>query len=242
MFICEKCGKLHDGSYGSGRFCSRSCANSRTHSQETKRKIGQSAKISFNRWKEQHPGYLRPGLRVEDARPIYKKTCSICGTIFYTKCAEKKTCSHRCAGFLSVKKRKQKGTFKWGGENPNSRKSKFGYYDNIRFASTYELVYYLYCKDHGIPIKKNTDSFIYEYEGSLHRYTPDFKVETPEEEYVEIKGYYTNLVGIKLKSVVDAGHKICIKYKQDLKECFDYVKETYGCGESYASLYQSLHL
>lgn len=26
---CEKCGKEHDGNFGSGRFCSRSCANSR---------------------------------------------------------------------------------------------------------------------------------------------------------------------------------------------------------------------
>ena len=37
---CEniKCNKEHDGSYGSGRFCSVNCANSRKHSQETKNK------------------------------------------------------------------------------------------------------------------------------------------------------------------------------------------------------------
>ena len=39
MPICERCGKEHDGSFGSGRFCCRSCANSRSHSDETKRKI-----------------------------------------------------------------------------------------------------------------------------------------------------------------------------------------------------------
>ena len=27
MFICEQCGKDHDGSFGSGRFCCRSCSN-----------------------------------------------------------------------------------------------------------------------------------------------------------------------------------------------------------------------
>lgn len=37
--ICEKCGKEHDGTFGSGRFCSRSCANIRSHSIETKVKI-----------------------------------------------------------------------------------------------------------------------------------------------------------------------------------------------------------
>jgi hypothetical protein len=25
IFKCEKCGKAHDGSYGSGRFCSNHC-------------------------------------------------------------------------------------------------------------------------------------------------------------------------------------------------------------------------
>jgi 5-methylcytosine-specific restriction endonuclease McrA len=32
---CEKCGVLHDGTYGVGRFCSRQCSNSRKFSQET---------------------------------------------------------------------------------------------------------------------------------------------------------------------------------------------------------------
>jgi len=40
---CEKCSKEHDGSFGSGRFCSRSCANSRgKRSYETKKKISES--------------------------------------------------------------------------------------------------------------------------------------------------------------------------------------------------------
>lgn len=38
MFICEKCGKEHNGSFGSGRFCSRACANSRVFSEESKQK------------------------------------------------------------------------------------------------------------------------------------------------------------------------------------------------------------
>ena len=39
---CERCGKEHDGSFGSGRFCSRPCANSRKFSEETKNKISKS--------------------------------------------------------------------------------------------------------------------------------------------------------------------------------------------------------
>lgn len=41
--ICEKCGKEHDGSFGSGRFCSRACANSRIRTEEIRQKV--SAKL-----------------------------------------------------------------------------------------------------------------------------------------------------------------------------------------------------
>jgi len=36
---CENCKKEHDGTYGSGRFCSRSCSNKRIITDETKKKI-----------------------------------------------------------------------------------------------------------------------------------------------------------------------------------------------------------
>lgn len=43
---CEKCGKLMTIKYGSGRFCSRACANSRHQSDEIIRKISNSIKTS----------------------------------------------------------------------------------------------------------------------------------------------------------------------------------------------------
>lgn len=42
--ICETCGKEHDGSFGSGRFCCRTCANVRNITDETKQKISDSIK------------------------------------------------------------------------------------------------------------------------------------------------------------------------------------------------------
>ena len=40
MNKCKTCNNGHDGSYGSGKYCSRSCANSRgPRSEETKNKI-----------------------------------------------------------------------------------------------------------------------------------------------------------------------------------------------------------
>jgi len=44
--ICERCGQEHDGSYGSGRFCSRQCANSRDWSDEHKQNL--STKLRKN--------------------------------------------------------------------------------------------------------------------------------------------------------------------------------------------------
>lgn len=41
---CESCNDDHDGSFGSGRFCSKSCANRRIHSEETKLKTSKSMK------------------------------------------------------------------------------------------------------------------------------------------------------------------------------------------------------
>lgn len=35
--ICQTCGKEHDGTFGSGKFCSRACANSRQFSVETRK-------------------------------------------------------------------------------------------------------------------------------------------------------------------------------------------------------------
>ena len=47
---CEKCDKDHDGSFGSGRFCSRSCSNSRVRTEETKNKISKGVNI----WIKEH--------------------------------------------------------------------------------------------------------------------------------------------------------------------------------------------
>ena len=54
---CEHCGKVMIEKFGSGRFCSRTCANRHKHSEETKQKIS----IQSRKYKKK------------------KKVCSICG-------------------------------------------------------------------------------------------------------------------------------------------------------------------
>ena len=67
--MCERCGKVMTIKFGSGRFCSRSCANAREHSEETK------AKISLSLIKPEEIKKKRVRRKAEP------KLCTICGTI-----------------------------------------------------------------------------------------------------------------------------------------------------------------
>jgi 5-methylcytosine-specific restriction endonuclease McrA len=42
--LCKKCNKEHDGSFGSGKYCCRSCANSRIRTDDIKQKISITVK------------------------------------------------------------------------------------------------------------------------------------------------------------------------------------------------------
>ena len=91
MPICEKCGKQHDGTFGSGRFCSRACANSHIVSKDTKDKISRSLRNSFRK-RQVNTGSKRLGAKKEYNYILVKdnpgldipvQTCKICGNQFY---------------------------------------------------------------------------------------------------------------------------------------------------------------
>lgn len=68
---CEKCDKEIDGSFGSGKFCSRVCANSRIFSEESRRKKSESNKkriTLYGRWGGFEKGVLTEALKEEIAR------------------------------------------------------------------------------------------------------------------------------------------------------------------------------
>lgn len=98
---------------------------------------------------------------------------------------------------------------------------KRGYLDGMFFMSTWELAYYIYNRDKGHKIIRCPLKFDYEYEGKLHKYTPDFLVD--DSVLVEVKGWETELDRLKY-TLVD---KLLIVYYEDIKVCIDYVKTTY---------------
>ena len=71
-------------------------------------------------------------------------------------------------------------------EKEENRRQKFYKYDNQKFDSSWELYFYIYNKDLGKNIIRNSkDYFSYEKNGKIRRYFPDFKIDN---EYYEIKG------------------------------------------------------
>jgi len=67
-----KCNKEHDGTFGSGKFCSRGCANSRIKTAETKRKISNSVKSAMQEGRLKTP--LLDPIVIENMIEKRKKT------------------------------------------------------------------------------------------------------------------------------------------------------------------------
>lgn len=71
--ICERCGKEHDGTFATGRFCSKSCANKRNFTDEIRKKISDGVNKD---------NILKGKIK---GNKIYNYICDKCGNIFETK-------------------------------------------------------------------------------------------------------------------------------------------------------------
>lgn len=85
---CENCFTEHDGTYGSGRFCSATCARGFS-TKEKRNEINKKVSKTLT-------------------KPKYKLICVICTTSFEAKNQDKKTCSRSC----SVKLKHKMGNYK----------------------------------------------------------------------------------------------------------------------------------
>lgn len=111
-----------------------------------------------------------------------------------------------------------------GGYRQGSGRGHKGKYRGYYCDSTYELVYVIYNLDHNIKFDRCPISYTYTINGIEHQYHPDFILE--DGSLIEIKGYHTSTVDVKLASVTD--RKIRVLYEKDLQYAFDYVKNTYN--------------
>lgn len=220
---CEKCGKIMTEKYGSGRFCSRQCANSHVHTEESKRKTSKTIRNTITK------------KLVQETRSIEPRYCSICGSILPIKLKNRKTCSDTCK---KESFRLNAITNGLGGPSKVSSYGKRGTYKGIHCDSTYELALLIYCLDHKIDIQRNETKFPYVIDDKKYSYYPDFYL--PEYDiFIETKGRDIGPVYEKAQAVIDAGKKLKILHYEDLKECFNYITQQYNvrCSLSNNTIY-----
>lgn len=227
--VCKNCGKTFYKCWTKwtlSEFCSKEC--SKSYSSNLKRdEVNKKVSKTLRNRSFLHPN--RTKIRYEEC----PKKCPICGGDIEFSKRRNKTCSIECG--LKLIGIKNTGNSNIGGHRDKGGRSKSGYYKGHFCGSTYELVYTIYNLDHNIPFERNTKGFPYKYGNKTHNYYPDYI--TPNG-YVEIKGYWTDKVDMKLAAVKEP---IQILYEKDLQYAFDYVSKTYlnGRKSHFEELYDS---
>lgn len=210
ILYCENCGKVIDGSYGSGRFCNRHCATiyGNTHrpkrSAESKKKTSISVKNS-----------IKCQIAAERSRKIYH--CKQCNKEFFISdirdISGRLYCSKECKHkYLSEHT---------GGYREGSGRGKQGWYKGIHCDSSWELAYLVYHLDHNLYIERCKEKRQYVWNNKQHTYYPDF---ITNDGIIEIKGYSTD----QWKSKEEQNPDVIVLYKDDMKLYLDYVINTYG--------------
>jgi len=118
---------------------------------------------------------------------------------------------------------------KLGGYVKGSGRGKKGWYKGFFCDSSWELAYVIYCLEHGIDIKRNTEIREYIWKGQVKKYIPDFNVQGV---ITEIKGYKTEQWLAKLKANID----VKVLYEKDLEYIIEYVSSKYG--KDFVKLYE----
>ena len=185
---CYKCNKEHDGAFGSGKYCSKSCANSRgPRSEDFKSKVQSKlrGKEPSNKGKEMVKREIR--------------YCATCNSEFIvTATSQKKYCSGKCNP-------------EWGGYREGSGKAKSGYYKGIYCGSTYELVWVIYQIDHNVSFQR----FEGVLSDNEIKYIPDFLIGNI---IYEMKGFESeDSVDRKTQLAESKGYTVKVLRKEQFK-------------------------
>lgn len=186
------------------KFCSKSCA-AIFNNKKRKESGWKHSKETIERLKSIIPhnkGNKKPILEIS-------KMC-VCGVEFKIfQNSKKQYCSLKCNPNT-------------GGYRTGSGRAKTGYYKGIYCGSTYELVWVIYQLDHSI----NFERFPGFLEKDSVKYYPDF---LQNGNIVEIKGYESKESVSKKTAVAESfGYSVLVLRKDDLKYCFDWVKNNYN--------------
>lgn len=203
------------GSLKKKTFCNNSCVaqynnKGRIRTEESKNKISKILKERYDNGKLEYVKKLRnsnrynPSFKKEAIKKRRQKNpykvypneyisyfplhCNNpkCYNFFIHKDKNAKYCSPQCLHeFKDV-------------NNRINGYGKSGKYKGIHCDSMWELAYLIYCLDHNINIKRNTEWFSYIDNNKKRAYNPDFIVNG---ELIEIKGIHTELVDKKKQAI-----------------------------------------
>lgn len=230
---CKNCGAVftksvrkRDLKRGVGiSFCSRSCANRRVHSAETRSKIGAASRITGReRVTENIAAYY-----------THPKHCLVCDRVLPYVKRQYSTCcrehARKLCGRLLHERAKSGAYSKLGGNRDRGGRSKSGYYNGVFMASTFELAYYIYMTSTGHAVDRCKEKFSYTLEdGTSRSYYPDFVLDGTT--IVEVKGYMSPIVLRKADAVISSGRKFQLVTYEDLVPAMCYLDTTFGCHHS----------
>lgn len=223
MKTCENCGKEHDGTYGSGRFCSTKCSrgfSTKVKRKEINEKVSESIKNRLT--KGEYVGFAKP------TKMKIELICKGCNSTFYSKKHNQSYCSTACVHEYHMPIIGRNG----GGPRDGAGRGKSGKYKNIWCDSSYELAWVIYNLEHSIKFERNREGYSYEFNGKKHTYYPDF---IADGKLIEIKGFLRENDVHKFQSIKDK--ELIILFKKDLTTELNYVINKYG--KDYIRLYDS---
>lgn len=164
--ICEKCDKKHDGTFGSGRFCSQKCASSfstKNKRKEINQKVSQKIKQYFEDDENSRKRYDK--IR----KDFIIKECLECNKKYKTKKNKQKFCSKTCFGKYNARQRKLGG---------HTSKLKIYYTTKegktVYLQSSYELKVAENLDENNIKWERPKFLFWEDEKKIKHRYYPDF--------------------------------------------------------------------
>jgi len=187
---CEKCGQEHDSTFGSGRFCSRQCANSRIITEETKEKIklGMSTSKKFIDAQTKRFGVFYGG-------EIKTERCKVCQTPIKrrTKFGLCKACLHNDESYRkklsdSIKLSMKTNYYGWtptGESYPekfwtNVLQSRGIRFEREKKVDRFYLDFYL---------EKNGKKIDFEIDGKQHKYKDRIKHDLDRTKFLVNLGY-----------------------------------------------------
>jgi hypothetical protein len=183
MKTCENCNSQHDGSIGSGRFCSLTC--SRSFSTKHKR-------TEINK---------KVSLKLTLEKPV--KICSICNSEFKTK---NEYCSRSCANISQIGKPKNGNYSNNGGLRDGGGRAKTFLYVNCDNESMQlnkeEILVAKILDECELKWNRNWNGFeYYDKDNNLKKFYPDFYIKDFNL-YLEYKGWITDKMRHKMSESI----------------------------------------